>query len=83
MNLYYTHINCLISSPSLAQYPADYVNQVEFTSMSMRDGPGRSYRFYKDKPVYAFGTGLSYTTFTFQWYETVCACVCLHACVHA
>jgi hypothetical protein len=50
-------------------YPADYVSQVDFTSMSMRDGPGRSYRFYTGNAVYQFGTGMSYTNFTYQWEE--------------
>jgi beta-glucosidase-like glycosyl hydrolase len=50
-------------------YPADYVSQVDFTSMSMRDGPGRSYRFYTGNAVYQFGTGMSYTNFTYQWDE--------------
>ena len=52
-------------------YPADYVNQVPMTDQSMRassGNPGRTYKFYTGKPVYAFGTGLSYTTFS---YETV------------
>lgn len=35
--------------------------------MSMRVSPGRTYKFYTGTPVYAFGTGLSYTTFTCQW----------------
>ena len=48
-------------------YPADYVNQISFFNMSMRASPGRTYKFYTGTPVYAFGTGLSYTQFTCKW----------------
>jgi hypothetical protein len=48
-------------------YPADYVNQISFFNMSMRTSPGRTYKFYTGTPVYAFGTGLSYTQFDYQW----------------
>ena len=48
-------------------YPADYVNQISFFNMSMRAPPGRTYKFYTGTPVYAFGTGLSYTQFTYKW----------------
>jgi len=30
--------------------------------------PGRTYRFYTGTPVYPYGFGMSYTTFTYQWY---------------
>ena len=33
--------------------------------MGMRSFPGRTYRFYTGTPLYPFGYGLSYTTFTF------------------
>ena len=48
-------------------YPADYVNQISFFNMSMRASPGRTYKFYTGTPIYAFGTGLSYTQFTCKW----------------
>ena len=48
-------------------YPVDYVNQISFFNMSMRGHPGRTYKFYTGTPVYAFGTGLSYTQFTYKW----------------
>jgi len=48
-------------------YPADYVNQLSFFNMSMRVSPGRTYKFYTGTPVYAFGTGLSYTEFSYKW----------------
>lgn len=49
-----------------------FINECSMTDMHMRPGSnpntlGRSYRFYTGKPVYEFGTGLSYTKFTYQW----------------
>lgn len=32
---------------------------------SSSSNPGRTYKFYTGKPVFAFGTGLSYTTFSY------------------
>ncbi|KAI0909183.1 glycoside hydrolase family 3 protein [Ustulina deusta] len=46
-------------------YPADYVNQVPLTDMSLRpssSNPGRTYKWYNDS-VLPFGFGLHYTTF--------------------
>ena len=51
----------------LMQYPKDYVNQISMFDMSMRTSPGRSYKFYTGTPVFHFGDGLSYTTFTYKW----------------
>jgi len=53
-------------------YPADFVNQVADTNMGYRPttnppNPGRTYRFYTGTPVYEFGTGLSYTNFTYVY----------------
>ncbi|EPQ54190.1 beta-xylosidase [Gloeophyllum trabeum ATCC 11539] len=52
------------------QYPADYVNQVAMTDMTLRPSatnPGRTYKWYTGAPVYEFGTGLHYTTFELSW----------------
>jgi xylan 1,4-beta-xylosidase len=49
----------------LTQYPANYVDEVPMTNMSLRpgpDNPGRTYRWYSN-PVIPFGYGLHYTTF--------------------
>ncbi|XP_064404909.1 uncharacterized protein LOC135350121 [Halichondria panicea] len=48
-------------------YPKDYVNQISMFDMSMRISPGRSYKFYTGTPVFHFGDGLSYTTFSYKW----------------
>jgi hypothetical protein len=53
-------------------YPASYVNEVSMLDMRMRPSnvsPGRSYKFYTGQPVYEFGYGLSYTTFSYTWYN--------------
>eukprot|EP00045_Choanoeca_perplexa_P007877 m.72413 g.72413 ORF g.72413 m.72413 type:complete len:871 (+) comp14259_c0_seq1:160-2772(+) len=44
-------------------YPISYQNISNFTSMSMTDAPGRTYRYYTGQPLWRFGFGLSYTTF--------------------
>ncbi|KAF7312125.1 putative exo-1,4-beta-xylosidase bxlB [Mycena indigotica] len=48
------------------QYPANYVDQVPMTDMTLRpsnSNPGRTYKWYTGTPTYEFGTGLGYTTF--------------------
>lgn len=50
-------------------YPANYVNQVPMTDQNMRpsaENPGRTYKFYTGKPVYPFGQGLTYSSFSYQ-----------------
>jgi hypothetical protein len=40
--------------------------------MQMRPSPtnpGRTYKFYTGQPVFEFGSGLSYTTFNYTWYN--------------
>ncbi|WCJ22301.1 beta-xylosidase 2 [Euphorbia peplus] len=49
-------------------YPQEYISNLPMTEMSMRSNPstnypGRTYRFYKGKPVYPFGHGMTYTRF--------------------
>eukprot|EP00054_Salpingoeca_dolichothecata_P005287 m.33980 g.33980 ORF g.33980 m.33980 type:complete len:286 (+) comp15357_c0_seq1:102-959(+) len=48
-------------------YDSSYIEQVDFLNMSMTNGPGRSYRYYTGTPLFTFGYGLSYTTFTQKW----------------
>ncbi len=53
-------------------YPASYVDNLSMFDMSMRPSstnPGRTYKFYTGQPVFEFGFGLSYTTFSYQWYN--------------
>lgn len=53
-------------------YPASYVNEVSMFDMSMRPSstnPGRTYKFYTGQAVFEFGFGLSYTTFSYTWYN--------------
>ncbi|KAG6652601.1 hypothetical protein I3843_05G017400 [Carya illinoinensis] len=50
-------------------YPQAYADQVPMTDMNMRANTtsnfsGRTYRFYTGKPIYEFGHGLSYSTFS-------------------
>jgi len=48
----------------------NFINEVSMLDMHMRPGSnnlGRTYRFYTGKPIYEFGYGGSYTTFTYQW----------------
>ncbi|TFK45792.1 beta-xylosidase [Heliocybe sulcata] len=54
----------------VTQYPAEYVDQVAMTDMTLRPSatnPGRTYKWYTGTPVYAFGTGEHYTTFEASW----------------
>jgi beta-glucosidase-like glycosyl hydrolase len=49
-------------------HTATFINEVSMLDMHMRPGTnnsGRTYRFYTGKPIYTFGTGLSYTTFSY------------------
>jgi len=61
------------TSPSakltMTWYPESLSKQVAITDMGMRPNatsgnPGRTYRFYTGTPVYKFGAGLTYTSFS-------------------
>jgi beta-glucosidase-like glycosyl hydrolase len=44
-------------------YPKEYVNQQSMVNYDMAKYPGRTYKYYQEKAVFAFGYGLSYTAF--------------------
>jgi len=44
-------------------YPSNFTQTTDFLNMSMVAGEGRGYRYYTGRPLWAFGHGLSYTTF--------------------
>jgi len=51
-------------------YPGNFVNVANMLDRYMRPNttsgnPGRTYRFYTGTPVFEYGSGLSYTTFTY------------------
>ncbi|CAG9948419.1 unnamed protein product [Clonostachys rosea f. rosea IK726] len=51
------------------QYQSDYISRVAMTDMSLRphaNSPGRTYRWYEGTPVFEFGSGKHYTTFSAQ-----------------
>ncbi|KAI9815949.1 MAG: hypothetical protein M1827_001941 [Pycnora praestabilis] len=57
----------------ITQYPAEYVNEVAMTNMTLRPGPnnpGRTYKWYNGTAVFPFGTGLHYTNFTTTFANT-------------
>jgi len=54
----------------ITQYPANYVNEIPMTDMNVRPSstsPGRTYKWFTGTPVFPFGFGLHYTTFSFSW----------------
>ncbi|KAJ4474761.1 glycoside hydrolase family 3 protein [Lentinula lateritia] len=54
------------------QYPANYVNEVPMTDMTLRPSstnPGRTYKWYTGEAVFPFGFGLHYTKFSLEWSE--------------
>ncbi|KAL6066428.1 Beta-xylosidase/alpha-L-arabinofuranosidase 2, variant 3 [Balamuthia mandrillaris] len=48
-------------------YLEDYVSKIDLTNMNMTQYPGRTYKYYADTPIWSFGHGLSYTTFSYTF----------------
>lgn len=48
----------------VTMYHSNYVNETDFLTMDMTN---RSYKYYTGTPLYPFGFGLSYTTFSLKW----------------
>lgn len=58
----------------ITQYPASYADEVSIFNINLRPNgsfPGRTYKWYTGKPVLPFGYGLHYTTWKFQWQQTL------------
>ncbi len=56
----------------ITYYPASYIDNLSMFDMQMRPSPtnpGRTYKFYTGQAVFEFGSGLSYTTFSYTWYN--------------
>eukprot|EP00948_MAST-09A_sp_MAST-9A-sp1_P002875 g2875.t1 len=53
----------------LTMYPHDYIQQENMTNYDMSSQQGRTYRYYKGKPLFEFSSGLSYTTFSHECQE--------------
>jgi beta-glucosidase-like glycosyl hydrolase len=51
-------------------YPDNYTASVRMSDMSMRAGPGRTYRFFRGTPTFPFAFGETYTSFELAWAAT-------------
>eukprot|EP01079_Euglenida_sp_SAG-EU17-18_P003009 gene3009-84_t len=51
----------------LTFYPAAYVNESSFLDMNVTTAPGKTYKYYMGTPLWPFGFGLSYTSFTLDF----------------
>jgi len=46
-------------------YPANFITARDIWDMNLRDKGGITYRYYTGQPLFEFGFGLSYTTFSY------------------
>ena len=49
-------------------YPPEFASQLPLTQMSLTAPPGRTHMFYIGQPEFAFGTGLTYTSWQLEWH---------------
>jgi len=50
----------------VTMYPPEYLFQNPLTQMSVTAAPGRTHLYYTGTPEFAFGTGLSYSTWAME-----------------
>ena len=55
----------------ITMYPHEYIKQQPLTNYDMSVAPGRTYRYYQNKPLFAFGMGLSLTQFSLKCSNTM------------
>lgn len=56
----------------ITQYCSDYVYEIPMTDMNLRPNaksPGRTYKWYDGTPVYPYGHGEHYTSFSYKWFK--------------
>lgn len=51
-------------------YPTEFAQQRSMTDMRLRSNSGITYRHYKGTPLWEFGFGMSYTSFSYSWPST-------------
>lgn len=48
-------------------YPADFAQKRSMIDMGLRSNGGITYRYYTGSPLWEFGFGMSYTSFSYSW----------------
>jgi len=48
-------------------YPPSFMNEMQIQEMGLRVGVGRTHLYYKGKPEFPFGHGLSYSAWGLEW----------------
>lgn len=54
---------------AVTMYAAGFIDEIKMSNMNMSTAPGRGYRYYTGSPLFPFGWGLSYTSFSLVWHE--------------
>jgi len=50
-------------------YPSSFVHELPLTEMGLRVGVGRTHMYYNGTPEFAFGHGLSYSSWQLDWVD--------------